>query len=508
MAFTIIKTNIILLKDLKDKECELYRYEIQKDLDRVFLITGKTVKTLRYKYRDHIIFQDKNIIYSELDIKDLIKKELSSNNIIIKNEEIEEFKINLTLNKSFKKIEIRDLFLRYIGEIIALSLKSREEKILVFREYGRNNVFQATITEQHKLFGKIKVLKGFRYKPILLKGDIAIILEPKARYFTELNLRDILNQIRNNIDYDRSLVKLCPVLDCQHNFKPFTICDHGNPRSFGKLSEIFLDFGQSPSSNVLNLIEYYKKEEHCPTKYFPEIIKDEPPILNKTFESNVKDMYSYPIELIKIVPITEDAGYKRRELAIEVRPSPSERFKRVEFFKEYLICFRKRSFPIIPLDIIDLNKKYLEYVEFTYPEYLLRNNVPTKNPLEDHPKLGLFKPNLNLKFYIIYSGKKSDYENYLRPLFDKNKSPNYLKFSNLNSIEHEFVRLNNSQKIQNLIKFNGKLKIFFILVYGDKFQEKLSNLRRKLYQKNIPNQSIKIKTLEKQGYSPFTKSLF
>ncbi len=77
MAFTIIKTNIILLKDLKDKECELYRYEIQKDLDRVFIITGKTVKTLRYKYRDHIIFQDKNIIYSELDIKDLIKKELS-----------------------------------------------------------------------------------------------------------------------------------------------------------------------------------------------------------------------------------------------------------------------------------------------------------------------------------------------------------------------------------------------------------------------------------------------
>lgn len=98
--------------------------------------------------------------------------------------------------------------------------------------------------------------------------------------------------------------------------------------------------------------------------------------------------------------------------------------------------------------------------------------------------------------------------NYLRPLYDKSNTPNYLKFANLDSIEYEFIEFGKSQKIQNIIKNKNKSVPFFILVYRYESQQKISELRKELYQKNIPNQSIKLKTLKRQGYTHFTNSIY
>lgn len=493
---------------MQGKKLILYKYQVLKQFDNLYKILDQLVNNIYFNKRNLVVFQDGENIFSEREIEEeILGDEVSKDKKIIK-KDLKKSTIKIFIDKALKNEEFKHLILRYIGELIALTIKNRDEKILVFREFGTINMFQATIQEDIKTFNKISIYKGFKYKPIILKEKFAVILDSKSKYFTELTLRDLLSEIKESYDYDRYLEKVCPIRDCEYNLKSFSKCNHGYPRSFGWYSDIKLEEKLSPVESNPNLIEYFKDEENCPTQLLSERISEDPPVLLKSFHSNVNKTYNYPLELIRIVPNNEDAGNKARALIDEVRPEPRERFLRIESFKKYLICLKSVKFPIIPTKILNLDKTYFKSVEFPYPKYILGDKKPLTNPANNYDDHGLYKKSLKINFQVIHSNKKDFCHQYLKPLFGEEDYPDYLEFSKLDSIDFNFTYYNNRKKIETLINSKEKPLNFFLLIYGKKGNKELSSWKKILIEKDIPNQSIKLKTLQGRGFNHFTNSLF
>ncbi|GAI57096.1 unnamed protein product, partial [marine sediment metagenome] len=208
-----------------------------------------------------------------------------------------------------------------VGERIAVVLRNKEEKYIVYEEKGKKSIYQATSPIDDKVFDKIIVHRGFRYRPILLikEETIGIIIEPKFKFFSKYSLRNIIDDTSSFLDYyDYYLEKICPIEECEYYLNPYGLCELNYPETFGKFSDLIIKSKESPSEGY-DLIQYYSQEMICPMGSLSKKIVDKPPTVIKYFWSS-SDPYKYPIDILRFIPTTRDAGSRSKQLMEEIQP--------------------------------------------------------------------------------------------------------------------------------------------------------------------------------------------
>ncbi|MHA1380904.1 MAG: hypothetical protein ACTSRG_21265 [Candidatus Helarchaeota archaeon] len=503
----------------KQKKLKVYNFDsIQEDVLRRNL--GKIVLNLQNKNRKIVIFQNQLSICSEKEILEDIKAEFGRLNLNIKN--IDSNEILISLEEANENSLTKSLFIRFIGELIALTLRHRDERILVYDEYGKN-VYHATLYDTHKKFNIISLYKGFKFKPIIYNKNCAILIDPRCKYFTEYDLSAYYHDMIEDFEFFRGIEQLCPISDCEFNLRPFTICNYGNPKNRGYTSDLILE-QTKPSDCDPNLIEYFKNPEKCPTSELGKLIekRDQPPVVKKFFNYSTT-AYNYPLELLRIIPNNDDAGRDGRALINETRPLPKERFVRMQRFKDYFICVGDFDFPIIPGDFIEYESNDKNIVQFDLPSYLItifntksnrytvrESDEPTIELKDRNSGFYIKRPRFTeISFQIVYSGEKPRY-NWLKPLITEKLQdyPNFMKFAHLKNIQVNYINFNNTKKIENLIKNYDKNGFEFVVLTYSNINDNIKKFKKKLIENDIPNQTITKKTLSSGNYEPFTNSIF
>jgi len=515
-------TNIFLLRNFKKKEINLYITNIIADLEEdnlIYRIIGKLIKIIQSDNHDTLIFQYGDLIISEYNLDNIIEEKLKKGNYL-ENFELQTFSKRISLQIQALDEDNEKILLRYIGESLALTLKNRDEKILVYNEYGNKNVFNVTFLEKNKEFDLVSVFEGLIYRPIVINNQIALLVDAKSKFFTKKNLRDINSDGDLKKFLNRSIEKICPLVDCIHHLKPFGICEHGNPKYFGKLSDLDIE-NVRPSNCKINIKDYFKNESNCPTTKLYNEIKDEPPVIDKTFikDSENEKVYSYPLELLRIIPWTEDAGSESSELSDFIKIPPKKRFDKIcQLTNELLKSFYDFEFIILPLKILIFNEEMKFFVNYFRQEEYLINSEYTNLPVIDanEKKLGLHQAlEKKLHFHIFIPHRKK-YFDYLIPLIGNSEKHNssvfFHKFAFCSPPYFNFYILDETKNLKNkIIRILGEKSDrvnFFIIVHEDHSSNNYKKLKSFLVQKDIPNQTIKYETLINYGYTPFTSSIF
>lgn len=520
------KTNILKLNHLDDKTIELKIFELNSENNEIIQENiRKIVSNLQDKNRQTIIFQHQYAISSNKDIRKQIQEEIDN----LDGKPLLDFsvkEVKISLENSKKDDDIKNLFLHYIGVLISHTLKNRNEKILVYEEYGNRNIFRVTLSSRHKKFGIISVFKGFRYKPILYENSCAVIVNHRCKYFTEDTLRTYERDLRDDIEFERGIEQLCPISNCSFRLTPFTKCFYGNPRYMGSVSDFIVE-DLKPSDCDPNIIEYFQNPEKCTTGELGKLIKkhNRLPVVGKYFY-NRKDPYHYPLELLRIIPINDDAGSDSKELSEETHPSPKERFTLIKDYKErYLYCVNNLDFPIIPDDYIELDSQDVNYMYFENPKHKVSkrskmSEIETieitelpKIALENDKKLDFYKRKEkfdHINFNIIYSGRKPVFST-LKPILkdpDPEKNSRFEKFARVKIKDINYYNVRDKTKIEKLIKEYKKNSFdFFIIIYDFENKDVLK-LKSELIANDIPNQSLRYSTIRKRGYSIFYDSIY
>ena len=296
-----------------------------------------------------VIFQFEGGIASESEISEYF------DNIDIVKEKKIEFELkneSICLDSAFESKLIENLLLRYIAERIAVVLRNKEEKYIVYEEYNKNSIYQATSPVDHKVFEKIIVHSGFRYKPILLYNDriVAIIIEPKFKFFSLFSLRDIVDKGEDLSEYnDYYIEKICPIEECDFYLNPYGLCELSYPCSFDKLDEVEINKNEKPSDGF-DLIEFYTHEINCPMGTLSKKLSKSnvPPVIFKKFYNNPKP-YKYALNVLQFVPKTKDAGSSSKQLIGEIQPKIFQRYQlfKTKFLQD-ILDISDLEFPIIP----------------------------------------------------------------------------------------------------------------------------------------------------------------
>ncbi len=397
-------------------------------------------------------------------------------------------------------------------------LRNREDNYIVYEEYGKN-VYQATSPEIDEKFGIIHVHLGFRYKPILLNSEssVGIIIEPKSKFFSESTLRDLWDQ--NKVDYysDKNTEKICCVQNCPDYLNPFGICELNYPSYFGNIRDLKF-VNENPSKTVIDLIDYYKNEKICATGLISDKIIDKEPIIQKFFWNNPEKVYSYPLDIIRVIPDTSDAGSDAKSLMRKIQPKPFERFKLIkDEYSNVISDIRDINFPIIPEGILSENSSDIEKVELNNPTYLLRDDISTEFPSIEYNDKGFYSSSCNGKeflfFHLLYF--KSDkslnvIENLLRSSESKhNKIETYQSFSKVKNIKLTKSKIRNLEDVKKIVKSEESTNYhFYVIIVDMEHLEIYNNVKAFLIEKDIPNQSINLNTLNNLGYGPLRSLIY
>ena len=302
------------------------------------------------------------------------------------------------------------------------------------------------------------------------------------------------------------------------------MCKYGNPRDIGYIFDFKLE-DRKPSACEINLVSFYKNTDKCPSKLFGKFLEknNKPPVAVRTF-SHESQEYNYPLELLHIIPRTNDAGRYGKALAKRVMPKPSKRFEKInDIYKDYFKCINDANFALIPLEFIEINEDHIGYKKFDEPKYRIRqitekegiNFINTEHPfyeLRDEKTDFYYRiENFDMiRFHVIYSDKKPE-EFYLNPLIPKNKEEitDFMTFAKIKiDFNDNYINVNDEQRINNLIdNFSPDENNFVILIYNN-LDNQMKDLIRNLMMKDIPHQSIRYKTLKSGSDDPFHNSIF
>ncbi len=494
----------------------LYRYKFDIPENVLTNSIGKVLKKLRSRVHNYVIFQFYLDIITEYRIADEIIKEFSQVSVDIK-DKITSSEFDVSIKNAIDNEEIKEILLRFVGELIALTLKNRDEKILVYDEFGKN-VYHTTFYEKNRKFAIISLYKGFKYKPILFEDKLALIIDPKSKYFTESTLRSFLTEL-DDIDYNRGIEQLCPIQDCDQHLKPFTICDYGNPRHLGYTSDL-KKINKKPSECNPNLIKYFKIPEKCPTALLGEFIaqQDQSPVIKKYFFTHPEG-YDYPLDLLRIIPNNDDAGEFKSALTEETRLTPKKRQSRIIKYFKYTISIGDFAFPLIPQELVKLDDKEIKLIKYKDPSYLLRKTdrstnksvvIETENPRltlnEKDKDFFIRKEKVTDIQFIIISDGITQSRRLLKYLIDKKENPDSFESYSGIGITYKIIDINQGEILNRI--YNTRTTNQFLILFGrNKSNSKILDLKKELIEKNVPNQTILKKTIN-YGPSPFKNSIY
>ncbi|KKL25405.1 hypothetical protein LCGC14_2405640, partial [marine sediment metagenome] len=403
-VFEILEINIAKLKPvLGEKKIFLYQLEEKEEMNKNFRIIGYIIKQLRQKKKNFVIFQHKGNIASENDILDYL-----INSKIVKEMNLE-FKSSyeiIDIEKAINIESIEELFLRYIGERIAVQLRNKEDKYIVYEERNQKSIYQATSPIHHKIFDKIIVHSGFKYKPIILKKEktIGVVIEPKFKFFSAYSMRQLIDDNFNlNVQDDYYVEKICPIEKCEYYLNPYGLCELSYPESFGKFQDLVIDNKEKPSDKF-NLIDFYSQETICPIGNLANEIRktDKPPVIYKYFWKN-PEPYKYPINVLRFIPKTKDAGSFSRQLMKEIQPKIHQRYLlfKEKFFKS-ITDVSDLDYPIVPISVLNEDDNDVSKFKCTDPNYILKYKT-SEFPSYDYKTDHAFKqiPDNSIEFMII-----------------------------------------------------------------------------------------------------------
>lgn len=397
-------------------------------------------------------------------------------------------------------------------------LRNREDNYIVYEEYGKN-VYQATSPEIDEIFGIIHVHLGFRYKPIILKSEssVGIVIEPKSKFFSESTLRDLWEQRKVDYYTDKNTEKICCEPECPDYLNPFGICELNYPSYFSNIRDLKI-VNEKPSETAINIIDYYKNENICATGLISKKIIDKEPIVHKIFWNNPEKVYSYPLEIIRVVPDTSDAGSDAKSLMRKIQPKPFERFKLIkDEYMNIISDIRDLNFPIIPEEILNESSSDILTVRFSNPTYLLKDNTSTDFPSIEYNDKGFYKSSCNGKdllfFHLLYF--KSDkslnaIENLLKSLESKyNNIETYRSFSKIKHIKLTKSRIGNLEDVKKIIKGEKSTEYHFYVLISDMDHLELHNkVKSFLIESDKPNQTINLNTLNNLGYGSLRSLIY
>jgi hypothetical protein len=386
----MLKANILILDDLKQK---LNLAEIKLDNSISANIINKLILKIRNKYREVITYYgNSSIITDDIKILEFIKESLDSKPLSIE---------QITINIYKKNNSLR----RYIGEAISQQLRNNFENLIV-SPFQNEWYFNAIDYSKKGKYENIDLFKGFRFKVEFLDTQIGLIVDPKSKFYTNRTLRDIYDE---NLDItNRYLEKMCPIKSCNQIFNPFALCDQGNPRNFNVMDvDNFFVYEKPSNAGVdLDLIKHYSDEGCCNGGILGKKMLDEKPFINHFFNHN-KLPYSYPLELIRMVPQLSDAGEKSKDITQQTVLKPDERYSRLESSIKYFDSLKESSFPICLGEPIEINSPFLEHAKFSKPFYEYNSSETDQNPFTLIKKTPRFKPStLNLTVIIPFKHEK------------------------------------------------------------------------------------------------------
>ena len=428
----MIKTNIVILKDLDQKKT-LFEIIFEKQIYSNKL--NEYIRKLRNLNKDVVSFINWNRIIVDN------KKVISTLKDIHKSDN---FKIDE------KVIELKspdNLLKRYIGEAISQQLRNRFEKLVITNQ-GKD-WFKAVDYDKKVSYGQIQLFKGFRFKIILLKDQIGIIIDPKSKFYTEFTLREIYDD-GEDIN-GRYLEKLCPIIDCDQKFNPFAMCKHGNPESFGVMG--IDNFFKDRSPEEEDLIEHYSTNG-CEKGLLGKKLKDTKPVIAHYYWSSNKS-YSFPLEILRKSPKFDDAGDEASNLADEVVMNPDERFYRIEDYLEYFETLKEEKFPILLSEPLEIGSEYFESKYFEKPTYLINNVKIKENPYNQIQNGDIIRERRKIKLFVLLPHSVKDLINNIKKYFkDFEQWYNcrlYFKFINLENTNLDELDIENEKNSLFLI---------------------------------------------------------
>ena len=152
------------------------------------------------------------------------------------------------------------------------------------------------------------VYPGFVFRPYIYEnGSCAIMIDPKFKFVSKKNLRDVIeDHLRKKTGAEKIkllfegdfVIDACPVVDCPHRKNPSSSC---RLKGVGKRIRLaHLDFGKSPSeASIGSLIKYHEKPSVCKARgKIAEVIVDRPPIA-LVERVGRKGFLEYPIERLR-----------------------------------------------------------------------------------------------------------------------------------------------------------------------------------------------------------------
>ena len=465
----------------------MYKLEFSEEYeenDDFYFDLGKCVLVVKPLYRDILFFQLGRSVISE-DPKifpDILSRLKDTYNEIEGNESIAE--IHMDIN-SLSEDQI-ELTKRYLGESLSHTLKNRLDLYFVVEE--RNKIFKAVHFDLSTKKKDISLYNGFQFKIYRYNGQFSIVIDSRAKFFSEYSLRD--EDLSDFDEWNRGIELLCPVSDCKYNMQAFSPCRYSIPKYLCSSEEASINDERAPGDIEIkpgiNLIDFFGMEENCPSHLLIDKskIQNIPPVF--AYFTKKGKTYHYPLELLRKVPRTDDAGNEASGLNKLITLEPFKRFTKIISDKDLMFNISDIKFPVI-IENESLSKGIHT---FTKPKYYTTSDTEiTGAPwsyLKDHPP---DNGNTSIFFKIILSETIKDIKEFnklkinLRKVLISNRE-SFKNVFGLNSVSLRIFRYSN-QSLDYILKekiFNHS--DFYIVIKIRK--EAPKTLRKALISGNIP----------------------
>ncbi|GAI50457.1 unnamed protein product, partial [marine sediment metagenome] len=187
-----------------------------------------------------------------------------------------------------------------------------------------------------------------------------------------------------------------------------------------------------------------------------------------------------------------------KQLMEEIQPKVNQRYQLFRKFEKDIIDISDSKFPIIPDEILDENDNDLSIINCSDPRYILKNSK-SEFPSYDYKKEGVYKTikTRSISFEILHFSTR-DFSNLETKLSQGGNN----HFKTLYNIDEISINKYHIENFKNFEEIYPNIKESFVILLQEKETLELyQKIKNKLIVNDVPNQTIRMTTLDNLGYS-------
>lgn len=434
------------------------------------------------------------------------------------------FEVSSCKTLNVEEDEELEILRRLLGEAISHQLRNdMRHAYKVIEQPGA--VYYASDPTEITGFGELDVYKGFVFVPLIQKsGRAGVMVDPRAKYHTKRNLRDLLmpNDYESWIkELEFNHIDICPISWCEEKNDPLSPCKLSGSGDSITIIDFFNDppektGGLEDEEKSMNLIEYHDKKSVCPRGYLKNFLdKYNPPVAISDFG------YPYPLERIRRSPRTNllenlnDRKLLHRIISLDSHRRYSKTLGYAKLFQNLEIddIFSLRSRGDF-LSIDNRESFSLRSGKILGTELLISQDKPTYYPNVDVMKFGPYKQpeglqTLNVVTIIIGKHDKIDEFIHLSEAIILGESKidliNETSLHSLLKAEIQIIKTlqiteRNEKSLESLfaeirnLALRYRNRLLFFLAIGEKSQGLTAQIKKFLVENDLPNQGFVMPT--------------